>query len=110
MLAILTTPSHVGIIANTKAQMLHRDRMTFDDGAILETIVWEVPTPVEGSSHCYKYRLFYGYAGKRIVGYDNERPKGDHRHIDGAEEPYRFTTPENLIRDFIADVTSRRTS
>ncbi|WP_246327072.1 toxin-antitoxin system TumE family protein [Burkholderia guangdongensis] len=54
--------------------------------------------------------MFYGYAGNRVVGYDNERPKGDHRHIDGAEEPYRFTTPEDLIRDFIAAVTRRRAS
>jgi len=27
-----------------------------------------------------KYSLFYGRAGSRIVGYDNERDKGDHRH------------------------------
>ena len=93
-----------------KAWLLQRDRMTFDDGAILEMIIWEVPTPAEGSSHRYKYRLFHGYAGKRVVGYDDERPKGDHRHIGDAEEPYRTTPPENLIRDFIAGVTSRRTS
>lgn len=110
LLADLTTPTYVGTIANMKARLIHRDRMTFDDGGILEMIIWEVPTPVEGSVHRYKYRLFYGYAGKRIVGYDNERPKGDHRHIGDAEEPYRFTTSENLIRDFIADVMSRRTS
>jgi hypothetical protein len=43
-------------------------------------------------------------AGERIVGYDNERPKGDHRHLGGREEPYTFTTVENLVRDFLADV------
>jgi len=51
-----------------KAQLIYRDRMTFDNGAILEMIIWEVPTPVEGSAHSYKYRLFYGYAGRRVVG------------------------------------------
>jgi hypothetical protein len=107
-LAELTTALSVVILANMKARLIHRDRMAFDDGAILEMVIWEVPTPVEGSSHCYKYRLFYGYAGNRVVGYDNERPKGDHRHVDGAEEPYRFTTPEDLIREFIAEVTRRR--
>jgi hypothetical protein len=29
--------------------------------------------PDEDCSHTYKYRLFYGRLGKRIVGYDNER-------------------------------------
>ncbi|MDG0027254.1 DUF6516 family protein [Trinickia sp. Y13] len=52
--------------------------------------------------------LFYGYVGSRVVGYDNERPKGDHRHVDGVEEPYRFTTPEDLVREFLAEVTRRR--
>lgn len=82
--------------------------MTFDDGAILEMVIWDLPAPVEGCSHSYKYRLFYGYAGNRVVGYDNERPKGDHRHIDGTEEPYRFTEPDELIREFVAEVTRRR--
>ncbi len=82
--------------------------MAFGGRAILEMVIWEVPTPVEGSAHCYKYRLFYGYAGSRVVGYDNERPMGDHRHVDGVEEPYQFTTPEDLIRDFVAEVTRRR--
>ncbi|MGN6087132.1 toxin-antitoxin system TumE family protein [Trinickia sp.] len=44
----------------------------------------------------------------RIVGYDNERPKGDHRHVDGVEEPYCFTGPEDLIKAFLAEVTRRR--
>jgi hypothetical protein len=91
-----------------KARLIHRNRMAFDDGAILEMVVWEVPEPVEGSLHRYKYRLLYGHPGNRIVGYDNERPKGDHRHVDGVEEPYRFTGPEDLIRDFIEEVERRR--
>ncbi|CAO3426468.1 hypothetical protein [Azospirillum endophyticum] len=39
-----------------------------------------------------------------MVGYDNERGKGDHRHYGLREEPYRFTSPEKLITDFLADV------
>ena len=30
----------VGIIANMKAELLQRDRMDFDDGAILEMVIW----------------------------------------------------------------------
>ena len=35
----------------------------------------------------------------RLIGYDTERGKGDHGHVQGREEPYAFTTPEALIED-----------
>ncbi|MGH8138069.1 MAG: toxin-antitoxin system TumE family protein [Steroidobacteraceae bacterium] len=76
-----------------------RERLDFDDGSRVEMVIWRVPTPVPGCNHPYKYRLFYGRPGKRIVGYDNERPKGDHRHRDGQEEPYEFKDVGTLIRD-----------
>jgi hypothetical protein len=91
-----------------KADLLQRDRFDFDDGAIVEMVIWRVPNAVEGSTHPYKYRLFYGRQGKRIVGYDNERAKGDHRHRDGREEAYEFKDVETLVRDFLADVEERR--
>ncbi len=91
------------------AELIRRQKSVLSDGAILEVVIWRVPRPVEGSAHSYKYRLYYGREGKRIVGYDNERPKGDHRHLDGLEEAYTFTTVENLVRDFLADVDIRRT-
>lgn len=87
-----------------RATLLQRDRLEFDDGTIAEMVIWRVPVPVEGSTHAYKYRLFFGRPGERIVGYDNERPKGDHRHVAGREEPYAFTDVETLVRDFLADV------
>ena len=46
--------------------------------------------------------------GERIVGYDNERGKGDHRHYRDHQEPYTFVSVEQLIDDFIADVTKER--
>lgn len=66
--------------------------------------IWLLPKPVAGSAHHFKYSLFYGYPGKRVVGYDNERGKGDHRHLDENEESYVFTTVEALMADFLADV------
>ena len=36
--------------------------------------------------------------------YDNEQGKGDHRHVQGAEESYNFTTVEMLLNDFDNDV------
>jgi len=90
------------------AQLVIADKVVFDDGAIQEIVVWRVPAPVPPSDHIFKYRLFYGFAGRRLIGYDNERGKGDHRHIDGREEPYRFRGWEALIDDFFADVAEIR--
>lgn len=63
-----------------------------------------VPKPVIGSKHLFKYALFYGRPGERLVLYDNERLKGDHRHLGSEEEPYQFTSVEQLIADFLADI------
>ncbi len=71
-----------------------------DDDLVLE--------PVPGSAHQLKYSLFYGYPGRRVVSYDNERGKGDHRHVRDREEPYTFTTVEQLVADFLADVRKAR--
>jgi hypothetical protein len=49
--SIIDTIKPVGIIANMKAELLQRDRIDFDDGAILEMVIWRVPTPVKGSTH-----------------------------------------------------------
>ena len=73
-------------------------------------VVWRLAEPVAGSDRRYKYRLFYGRSGQRIVGYDNERGKGDHRHLDGREAPYAFSSVEDLVRDFLADVALRRST
>ena len=90
------------------ASRLFYDRMDFPDGAIVEMTIWQVPEPVQGSQHRLKYSLFYGRPGQRLVGYDNERGKGDHRHTPDGETPYRFTTPEKLIADFLVDVKDQR--
>lgn len=108
MLSELTTSKIVGIYANVSAQLLYRQKSVLSDGAVLELVIWRLPVPVEGSRHSYNYRLYYGRSGKWIVGCDNERPKGDHRHIDGVEQPYAFTTVETLVRDFMSDVQARR--
>ena len=90
------------------AELLQRDRFVFDDGAVVEMVIWRVPNPIPGSAHQFKYRLYYGRAGKRLISYDNERAKGDHRHLGRREETFAFTTVDILIRDFLADVELRR--
>jgi hypothetical protein len=43
-----------------------------------------------------------------LVGYDNERGKGDHRHFLDREEPYQWLGVDRLIGDFLADVKEFR--
>lgn len=71
-------------------------------------VLWRIPQAVPPSAHDLKYSLFYGRPGVREVGYDNERGKGDHRHVLGVETPYAFSTVEGLFDDFAADVRSIR--
>ena len=87
--------------------ILHRKRR-FDDGAISEMTLWLVPNPVRGSRHRFRCSLFYGRRGERLIGYDNEPCKGDHRHYGIREEPYHFTTPARLVADFLAEVHAMR--
>ncbi len=69
-----------------------------------------MPIPVQPTDHGFKYRAAYIANGERIVGFDNERGKGDHCHLDGQELPYQFTFVEQLVEDFIAAVSTRRSS
>ena len=87
-----------------QAAALIRRRVVLDADAFVEIVVWRVPKPVTGSTHCFKYRLAYVVGGKCVVLYDNERGKGDHRHLGPMQFPYRFSSPESLMADFNTDI------
>lgn len=93
-----------GTIRHMTATRAFYDRGEYPDGAIIEMTIWLVPKSIKGSAHAFKYSLFYGYPGKRVVGYDNERGKGGHRHFEEREERYSFSTVETLVADFLSDV------
>lgn len=86
------------------AVLIYRMDQEFDDGARAVGVIWRVPLPVDPSLHEFKYRLVYLVAGRRVVGFDNERGKGDHKHLGDDEMPYEFVSPERLVDDFIGEV------
>jgi Family of unknown function (DUF6516) len=86
------------------AVLLARAKEVRDDGSIVEIVVLELPEPLPASTHRYKYRLFFGASGVSHVRYDNERGKGDHRHIGDQEYEYRFSSVEQLLADFQSEV------
>ena len=77
-------------------------------GGVIEIVVWAVPRSVPPSDHGFKYRLVFARGGKRVVGYDNERGTGDHRHIGATENPYRFIDVPTLLADFMCDVEAAK--
>lgn len=85
------------------AQEIFRVKQVFGSG-IVEIVIWQVPEPVPPSEHPYKYRLVYVVDGQRVLGYDNERGKGDHKHVGNSEMPYNFVSPQQLMADFMADL------
>lgn len=85
------------------AELLYREKRTYA-GGIIELVVWRIPEPVPPSGHPFKYRLAFVREGKRVVGFDNERGKGDHRHVGKAELPYTFVNEDRLLDDFWHDV------
>jgi Family of unknown function (DUF6516) len=93
-----------------KARLLFRDRYLFHDGAIMEMTIWQVPDAVAASTHRLKYSLFYGYPGKRVIGDENERGTGDHKHVGDRQLDYQFTSVEPLVEDFLTDVRHARDS
>ena len=60
------------------------------------------------SEHSLKYSLFFGRPGERLVSYDNERGKGDHKHIRDQETRYQFTHIDTLLEDFMRDINEVR--
>jgi hypothetical protein len=66
--------------------------------------IWQLPKVNIERPHGLKYRLFFGRGGRRLVGYDNELGKGDHKHILDLEKRYKFTSIEKLVSDFLSDV------
>ena len=81
-----------------RATLVHREKLTDEQGNILDLAIWEVPaTPnfPEG----VRYRMAFVRRGTVVpaVLYDNHAPKGHHRHVEGPLA--------HLRADFMADVT-----
>lgn len=91
-----------------QARLIANRRFDFEDGSFWELRVWSVPERIEPSPHNFKYSFVYIVHGERVIGYDNERGKGDHRHFKGVETPYFFHSVSQMLADFLADVEQVR--
>lgn len=90
------------------AELIFRDKFIYADGAIREMTIWKLPGIDAERPHGLKYSLFYGFPGSRLIGYDNELGKGDHRHYEKTEVAYKFSSVEQLVTDFETDINRLR--
>jgi hypothetical protein len=93
-----------------RAILLLRERHVLDESRFVEIVIWQVPKPVPGSAHDFKYRLALIVDDFCVLRFDNETGKGDHQHAEGGEAAYIFTTLERLIADFWQAVEGWRSS
>lgn len=104
LLFSLTTSKLVGTLTNMKAAELLRRRITYTELAFAELVLWNLPAPLPGSTHRYKYRLAYVVEGVCVLRYDNESGEGDHRHFRGKECRYAFVDVDKLLACFQRDI------
>jgi hypothetical protein len=87
-----------------KATLLSDLRYVLAPEAFAGVRIWQVPTPVRGSQHGYKYSLAYVVRGICVLRFDNEAGKGDHFHLGLVEMPYNFVSIPRLLFDFDAAI------
>jgi hypothetical protein len=91
-----------------RARLLVRERRIVSEGQFAEIVVWQLPNPVWGSSHGFKYRLAFVVDEVCVLRFDNETGKGDHKHVGSEEVPYAFTSVAQLVTDFWNEIEKRR--
>jgi hypothetical protein len=91
-----------------KATLVIERRIVFGDRDFAEAVIWKVPEPVPPTTHGFKYRLVYIVGGLRVIGFDNERGRGDHRHDGERISEYQFQGIDRLMEDFAAAVEQWR--
>jgi len=88
------------------ALALLREKTTDEQGNLREMVIWRVaPNPRQPEGIRYRLALIRARQKFPAVLYDNNHPKGHHRHIEGVEEAYEFANVEGRIADFMADLS-----
>ena len=88
-----------------KATLILDQLDDFPNGVIIAQQVHRLATPTPDAPHGYTHRFHCGTrAGQTLVRFDNETGKGDHVHLGDTEQPYTFTTVDQLLKDFEAAI------
>jgi hypothetical protein len=90
-----------------RARLILRRKWTDERGNLYEMVIWKVDRSTL-YPEAVRYRLAFIRAGQErpALLYDNHHPKGHHRHVGTAEEPYSFVTASQLTADFLAQASA----
>ncbi len=85
-------------------KVLH-EKIIDELGGITELVIWQLPKSVHYPEGI-RYRCAYIPSGHEqpAVLYDVHRGKSHHRHYLGTEQPYQFSSVQQLVADFQADI------
>lgn len=86
------------------AELIQQRRYALGDDRFADVSIWRLAAPLPPRTHGFKYRLALVGNGVCLLRYDNERGKGDHKHLGEQEVPYTFIGLDQLVDDFWADV------
>ena len=86
-----------------KAVKVVHEKIRTAEGVVVEFKVWQVPKS-EDYPEGVKYSFFATRSGRILVGYDNHRPKGHHRHFSAKQGPHDFRGFDKLRKDFAKDL------
>ncbi len=93
--------------ASMNAELILKQKFSDELENLIEMKIWKVPVS-QNRPYGYKYSLVYIVKGKRIIRYDNETGRGDHRHYEDTVEDYRFESAIKLVNDFKEDILNYR--
>lgn len=87
------------------ATLIQKRRIKLWEDVFVDLSIRQLPVPLPGSAHPFRYRLALVVNGVCVLRYDNEAGKGDHKHLGDREIPYQFTDLDRLVEDFWSDVS-----
>jgi hypothetical protein len=89
-------------------KLIIHEKLVYADGIIVEIKAWDIPKSKlrpEG----YKYSFVYiDPRGTRVLGYDNSKQQGHHKHAHGKQFSVEFSSIDDLIEQFLDEVRDLR--
>jgi hypothetical protein len=85
------------------AKLQYYLRRLFPEGDLIEVKIWSIPKSddfPEGVKYSMAYIKIDENRARRILGYDNERTKGHHKHYFDEEEDITFKDWNELVKRF----------
>ncbi len=89
------------------SELIFYEKRILSEKELIEMKIWRV-TKSEDFPDKVKYSFVYIKNKERVLGYDNERGKGHHRHYKDKEIKIIFKNPETLLNQFKKEVEKLR--